>query len=67
MNPTVISGCYVPGNTLHFQFPKLTSLYKLFFSFLLNISYVVVQYEVDYLNFYARVFLIDYSAESGDS
>lgn len=67
VNPTVISGCCVPSNTLHFQFPKLISLYELCFLMLLYISYVDLQYEIDYLNYCARAFFIDYSADLGDS
>lgn len=66
-NPTVIAGCYVPSNTSHFQFPKLISLYKLWSSILLYISYVDLQYEIDYSNYCAKEFPIDYSAQSCDS
>lgn len=67
VNPALISGCCVPSNTLHFELPKLFSLYKLCSLSLLNISYVDLQYEIDYLNCCARAFLIDYTGESRDS
>lgn len=65
VNPIVISGCYVPSNTLNFHFQNLISPYRVWSLIPMYISYLDLQYEgLDYLNYCAKAFLVTYSAES---